>query len=436
MSYVVCFYFTVSQEEDDDDENNVYNYGNFSSYNNFQPMPDNKPLEIQEITKNDNNETQKEVILAYDSEKKSESIKVVHNVFETNDINENKLKCDEDMNIEDLNLKVDEEIESIIESNSIQVDTSEPNIVIVKNFDIPSSSNNDSPICDNVSLSAFDDNPIDTTDPLKELNSDVDNNLQDISCENDSDKTQKLEEIEITSNPNLQGFDEHKNLTETKPDENIINDDFSDFGDFDDFQSVNSKNNVSSVVEKSENPWVNDDSNQFEFGNFAVNFEDKFSTEDNVTLKSESVSNNEAQLKSEVKETDHQLEDDDDFGDFDDFKSSARKPEANEIGVEDPSHCHHELSVLNLQSTENEPQILESITNVLRSVFLEEITEPENEFEGKLESLLSETWGHLMETDERQPYIVHWNNSLGQKTLLKALCIDSRNIVSIILVFI
>ncbi|CAB3245769.1 unnamed protein product [Arctia plantaginis] len=421
--------YSLSQEDDDDDENNVY-YGNFSSYNTFQRTPDNKPLEIQEqeVTKNDSNETQKEVILTYDSEKESETSKVVHNVFGTNDINENKLKCDEDMNIEDLNLKVDEEIESIIENNSIQIDTSEPNIVIVKNFDIPSSSNNDSPICDNVSLSAFDDNPIDTTDPLKELNSDADNNLQDnvISSENDSDKTQKLEEIEITSDPNLQAFDESSNFTETKPKENIVSDDFSDFGDFDDFQSVNSNINVSNIVERSDNPWVNDDSNEFEFGNFAVNFEDKFNTVDNVTLKSESVSNNIDQLNSEIKEIDNQSEDDD-FGDFDDFKSSTTKTEANE--VEDPSYCHHELSVLNLQSAENEHQILESITNVVSSVFLEEITEPQSEFEGKLESLLSETWGHLMETDERQPYIVHWNNSLGQKTLLKALCIDSRNIL-------
>ncbi|KOB64090.1 Uncharacterized protein OBRU01_24577 [Operophtera brumata] len=71
---------------------------------------------------------------------------------------------------------------------------------------------------------------------------------------------------------------------------------------------------------------------------------------------------------------------------------------------------------------------MESITNVLSSIFKEEVMEPQREFEGKLETMLSETWRHLRETDVRQPYIVNWNNSLGQKTLLRALCIDSRNI--------
>lgn len=443
--------YSLSQE-DDDDENNGYNYGNLS-YNNFQPAPDNKSLEIKEteITINIESEVQKETFLKYGEHKDSDQDNGSHNVFGTNDINENKLKCDEDTNIEDLNLKVDEEIESIVESNVEHIETSEPSVGNIKDFDIPS--NNDSPSCDNTNLSSFEDNAIDSGDSLKVFDSElVDEplgtqpievitkveldtgdpetsfqvtSLQDNKEEEDKELSEPLqfEETSVKSDCSTHIFEQLPGLNDVKSDDNVIDD---DFGDFDDFQSVNTKSHVTHFVD--DNPWQNTDSNESDFGNFTANFEEiKYSMEDVPPAENISESDTLDKLNCDAKAIDNSTEDDD-FGDFNDFKSSAVKTIPNDLAVEDSSQCQ-DMPVLNFQSIENEHQNLECINKVLSSVFLEEIAEPESEFEGKLESLLSETWGHLMETDERQPYIVNWNNSLGQKTLLRALCIDSRNIL-------
>lgn len=440
--------------EDDDDDNNVYDYGNFSSYNNFQSKPDNKPLEIkkQEITMNIDNEVQKEIFLKYEN-KETEHNNASHHVFGTNDINENKLKCDEDLSIEDLNLKVDEDLKSIVESNTEQIEISEPSVGSEKDLDIPNNSINDNPNCDNSNVPPLDETTVDAPEPLKEFSlpfveqleaqpneevlmknefsatnaeKTVEENTPSIP--NEVDEPFVLEESSITSENNTQSVDQSTKDFKSNLDDNFLDD---DFGDFDDFQSVNTISNVTNIVETSINPWENVDTNESDFRNFTANFEETKiqSTEDLTPTESVSITNNLDLPESETKATDNNIDDDDDFGDFDDFQSSSAKTESNEVSIEDPVHCQ-ELPVFNLQSAESDHQIMERITKVLSSVFLEELAEPESGFEGKLESLLSETWGHLMETDERQPYIVNWNNSLGQKTLLRALCIDSRNIVS------
>ncbi|CAH2045315.1 unnamed protein product, partial [Iphiclides podalirius] len=170
--------------------------------------------------------------------------------------------------------------------------------------------------------------------------------------------------------------------------ENLGNKDqtIDEIGDFDEFQFVSNNDNTEYYVETIENPWVDEpQTSAVQVGEFKANFDENYeesSNIDNQMIKNDSI--------------------DDDFGDFDDFKSCAK------------------------QSSQEEK---DRINNMLSSIYNEEISEPESEFVGKLESVLNETWGHLVDIDARQPYMVNWNNSVGQKSLLKALCIDSRNIL-------
>ncbi|KAJ8723894.1 hypothetical protein PYW07_007874 [Mythimna separata] len=435
--------YSLSQD-DDDDENNDYNYGNFSSYNHYQS--DNKPLEIKdpEITKSINTAEHENIYKEYEPNKETEQSGVSQDEFETNDINENKLKCEEDLNIEDLNLELDEEIVTNIVENSDENESSDQNTDSLKDLNIPSYSNNSSQE-DRTNESviiptvAVKQTLVDSDEAIVEQSIDDSEKQENIAEEldfshlKDNEIVPPILEIEPTeqecSTQNLNDFTENVEHSleqaDGKTNENVENVVEDDFGDFDDFQFASTKSNVTNFVESS-NPWESNDTNEMDFGNFTANFEEnKLHSQDSPDLEASSLSNND-QCDNQIKEEDNNL-DDDDFGDFDDFKSSAVKTQESSE-VQEEEECQ-ELSVLNLQSTDNELHIMESITKVLTSVFIEEITEPDVEFEGKLESLLSETWGHLMETDERQPYIVNWNNSLGQKTLLKALCIDSRNIL-------
>lgn len=434
---------SVSQEDDDDEEHNDYNYGNFSSYNHYQS--DKKTLGIRdaEITKSLDTEEHKDLPKDYEKSKETQQSCVSHDQFETN---ENELKCEEDINIEDLDLKLDEEIVTNIVENSDENESSDQNTDSFKDLNIPFNSNNSSQD-DSTNTSPY-EHVIDPTVVLKQSHVDADEAIVEQSIninakhetttedlnvthlkQNDAESSYKVSELierEYSQDSNEFPENVQQSLTEfdIQSNENVVD----DFGDFDDFQFANAKSNVTSVVDSS-NPWETHDTSEMDFGTFTANFEEsKVHAQDSPQLETRTMSSND-QLINEVKEQDNHLDDYDDFGDFDDFKSSAVKPETSE-GQEE-GECQ-ELSVLNLQSTDNENHIMESITKVLTSVFIEEIAKPDVEFEGKLESLLSETWGHLMETDERQPYIVNWNNSLGQKTLLKALCIDSRNIVSCI----
>lgn len=385
----------------------------------------------------------KDLYEKYEHSKETEQSSVSHDGCEINDINENKLKCEDDLNIEDLNLKLDEEIVTNIVENSDENESSDQNTDSLKDLNIPCNSNNSS------QDDSSNENVADTTDAVKQLHVDSDqasveqsidvnvihetikedvdlSHLKETAAssivENDLTEQENALQNPIDSPENVDPDSRSLKHFDVQTDANVPED---DFGDFDDFQFANTESDVASFVDSS-NPWENNDTNEMDFGNFTANFEENnLHTQDSPHLENRTMSNND-QLENQVKEDVNNLEDDD-FGDFDDFKSSAAKTEPSEVQEED--ECQ-ELSVLNLQLTDNEHHIMERITKVLTSVFIEEISEPEVEFEGKLESLLSETWGHLMETDERQPYIVNWNNSLGQKTLLKALCIDSRNIVS------
>ncbi|CAH0594268.1 unnamed protein product [Chrysodeixis includens] len=432
--------YNLSQEEDDDDVNNDYNYGNFSSYNHYQPSPENKPHEIKEheITKKVDDEVQKEIFIEYENNRETEQSNSSREVFGTSDINENKLKCDEDTNIEDLNLKLDEEIVTIIEDNSDELETSEQNADSFKDLNIPSSSNNSSQgtnvsSCENVNdpVEGRKDTHVDYEEEFVERFSEETTKFEsnadpvDIALPEPKDAKSPVQiveppRIEETLNPG----ELSKEYKQSSPELNIPANDINlddDFGEFDDFKFVNTKTDVATVVDGS-NPWENAETNESDFGNFTANFDENQFRSTEPPLKTTSISETNQNI-TEIKDEESNL--DSDFEDFEDFKSSAVKSGTNVAPEEECQQLHF----LNLQATDNEHQIMESISKVLSSVFQEEISNATVETECKLESLLSETWGHLMQTDERQPYIVNWNNSLGQKTLLKALCIDSRNIL-------
>ncbi|XP_026743105.1 uncharacterized protein LOC113504835 isoform X2 [Trichoplusia ni] len=432
--------YNLSQEEDDDDVNNDYNYGNFSSYSHYQPSPNNKPHEIKEheITKSVDDEVHKEVFIEYGNSTQTEQSNSSQDVFGASDINENKLKCDEDTNIEDLNLKLDEEIVTIIEDNGDEHETSEQNADSFKDLNIPCSSNNSSQgtnvsSCENVNepIEGSKETQIDLEEEIVERFSEVtvkfesNANPVDIALSEHMDAASSIQFVDPPRLGDLsKDSEEHTDEFKQPPQElstvtNDINID-DDFGDFDDFKFVNTKTDVATVVDSS-NPWENAETNESDFGNFTANFDENQFRSVETPQNTIPISDTDQAVR-EIKDEESNL--DSDFEDFEDFKSSAVKSGAN---VAPEEEC--QLHFLNLQSTDNEHQIMESISKVLSSVFQEEISNTNVETECKLESLLSETWGHLMQTDERQPYIVNWNNSLGQKTLLKALCIDSRNIL-------
>lgn len=436
--------YSLSQE-DEDYENNDFSYSNFTSYNHFQSGPDDNLQDIKEheIKKNVKSVVPNEIILKYENLEGLENNITTHTVIGGSDINENKLRCEDEINIEDLNLKVDKEIESIVENNIEQIEVTDENIDIVKDFSIPCNTNIDSPICYTTNTSPFEESTVEDCHAPKESNSNlftpVSSQPIDIHVEAEPELKHADSVIADNSVSSVNQFKESVNLEETlvksvdredlkhislKLEENVVIDD-----DFEDFQSVNIESNVTNVVEN-DDPWQNTDTNDSDFGDFRANFEEiKFQSANlDSPVDHIDASSKQEQFESDTQEIEviKNLHDSDDYDDFDDFKSSSIKNMSTES--RENSQCN-ELPVLNLQLIENEHQIMERIAKVLSSVFLEEISEPEVEFEGQLETHLSETWGYLKETDERQPYIVNWNNSFGQKTLLKALCIDSRNIL-------
>lgn len=189
-----------------------------------------------------------------------------------------------------------------------------------------------------------------------------------------------------------------------------------DFGDFEDFQMKDSNDTLVLPI-NSDNPWDNSTNENSEFGNFTANFDVNPQKLEKISSDKPGEDYGESGFATKLND------DDEDFGDFDDYRSSTKED------IKDMNTTTN-VPVLNFQSQDNEMQIVDTLNNVLTSIFTNEIPESDNSLDDKLEQYLSETWGHLIDIDVRQPYIVNWNNSLAQKTLLKALCIDSRNIVS------
>ncbi|KAM3956545.1 LOW QUALITY PROTEIN: aftiphilin [Aphomia sociella] len=410
--------YNLSQYDDDDSIN--YNYGDFSSYDHYKSTLSEKKESSSSgnIVENDTSN----VNILMESKFKVEC--------EAESSTANKLSSEEDINIEDLDLKLEQELvenstrnylkEEEIKRDSIESHSSGKDEL----SDIPNSINHDS--ISNKSLPKTSDILQESTEYLDhvEEKETFDEIIEDKVEENENENSQNMQ---VNSNILPETSKEELHISSNVKNEDILND------DFDDFQFISSDkviDNIPAFVDTCDNPWENDQVENSDFGDFTANFEDNNSNELNTALPNSEFDTNDNlditnEMQTKVVLGDN---DEDDFGDFDDFRSTTMESRETELSQE-PELLSQQVPVFNLQSSDNEVQIMESINKVLNSIFKEDVAETEEKFEGTLDSLLSVTWGHLMETDVRQPYMVNWNKSLAQKTLLKALCIDSRNIL-------
>ncbi|XP_063367317.1 uncharacterized protein LOC134655785 isoform X2 [Cydia amplana] len=462
--------YNLSQEDD-------YDYGSFSTYNHFQSAisvnkPLSEPIHINNTNHGDSSETVKNacdndtlnwtntnIENKLNDEQQQEIEVKLHNVTEIDSMNnenheaelktvENlncedtqtnkKINNEEELNIEDLNLTVEEEsLNSVVKNelydSNADIDKSEssdkeksphiPDVTSIITSDLHETLPSDEITSTPPSLDDIDDPP-NTIDDLKMDNENVTDYIE-VKNETETDPS-------FNMNDQVEPLQAPETFQQVLTEVNNETDDDDEFGDFNDFHTASNikPSTITAIVDACENPW---ESNQTEstdqsqmpvssdFGAFEAYFDDTEKTEPPIfdEFKSQVASVPDGQsLQQNI------VEDDDDFGDFDDFKSSVQETKDNENDIQDPL-----TRVLDFQSTESESQLLENISKILYSIFDEEIPEPETVFDGRLEGMLCETWGHLLETDVRQPYIVNWNSSIGQKTLLKALCIDSRNIL-------
>lgn len=414
-------YFSVSQ---DDDEN--YDYGSFSTYNHFQSATEMKKPEVimETITK------------IIENEKHDESLPENKNGIDlelgSNSV-ESKLKSEDEV-IEDLDLKVDEEvlgnIDTVVNESCIEFEGHEAlskSEEIVEKVDIPNISNinqedltpSELPLDDILteppSLEQIDEPPC----YIGEIAMDT----VDLKCTDGLSVTEDLQTLQEPVDVKEPIVKDSLKDPLNKNNDSQDNDD--DFGDFDDFQFASVSDKTGIVIDNCENPWGNSEPADNDFGNFG-DFKASFdNSEVNINESTQKDITN-----SDVHTTiEHIPENDDDFGDFNDFKTST----IDDASVATSLRNDDESSpppLLTLQSLENESEFQEKVNSLINNIFYEEMPEYEEVFEGKLETHLSVTWKHLLEVDVRQPYMVNCNNSLAQKTLLKALCIDSRNIVS------
>lgn len=442
--------------QDDDEEN--YDYGSFTTYNHFQSVteskkPDFEPTvkvianeEIDKRLENDKDLFQVQTVSDNKKPDLESYVKVIENndigeileedkngIERTNIISQPESKFEEDVIIEDLNLEIDQvnlekfdelvlkdNIESKADTNNIddviEIDIQDANTVSQNNVS-ESVLQSDNCAMDCVSFEHTEELAKQVNDIIIDEQDDLTNNSSEFNVFPDNEIT-----LEEKQKPFKKDSSEAINKSENELDE--------DFGDFDEFQVASTDWEPTTIIADCDNPWDVKESDANDFGNFTANFEN----EDSLHVEPQTnidPRDNSKEIISVLK-TDN-LSEDDDFGDFDDFKSSEVITSGD---VEtDESVSFLQTPLLRLSSLDDDSQLMENVNKVINDMFENEIPEPETKIEGKLEAVLGETWGHLLETDVRQPYMVNWNNSVGQKTLLKALCIDSRNIVSIINLF-
>ncbi|XP_022121305.2 uncharacterized protein LOC110997453 isoform X2 [Pieris rapae] len=393
---------------EDEDENDEYNYGNFHNFH--DAISNNEDSEPQIETCNIKTDHSNIGIIEHSK----------HSPSNQNSIDKASI---DDVAIEDLNLKVEQESDLVdqIESNNSNLDEDSDTYGITC-FTPHIESPNKSTLCINSNVVTEESNKVNEVETvIPELN-----DLSLFSEKGEEFPVKLLEQSEsnIVKNQVL-----IENITsqceESKQDLKTCD----DFDDFEDFKfSTNSNYNI---IESTGNPWESKDQKDFNFGDFKANFDVNESLHEELhneklndeIINSQAILDDSQKLNEEIINSQAVLDEsqDEDFGDFDDFKSSVNK--------EIEEHASQHVTVLTFQSNDNEGQIIESIKNILLNIFPDDLPDSETAFDGNLESLLGETWHHLKEIDVRQPYIVYWNNSLSQKTLLKALCIDSRNIL-------
>ncbi|CAH0756432.1 unnamed protein product [Diatraea saccharalis] len=384
--------YSYSQEED---ESNGFEFNNFSAYNIH--TSDNNKLPILLSSTNENVDV---------TCNKANSCKENEDKESLNHIPE--LPHEDDIHIEDLNLIIHQEpTNSNIKTNQeISETDSDDKIEKDLQVNIPDVCNNDS----------------ESDNKLSTLNED-----QSDKFESPSQETIEPQSDNIVTKEDVCNLNCDNKSTDFAIEESIDNSSLKkiddDFEDFDEFKFINA-DRKSEILVESNDPWGNSASEDIEFGNFTANFDNSDCALSQSILREEKSSITNKQVEAEIGNSD------DEFGDFDEFKSSATDNGKNMELVQEQIVQNQQVPVLNFQSS-NENQIIETINKVLESIFPEEISDSGggDNFQNKLDISLGETWSYLKQTDTRQPYMVNWNNSLAQKTLLKALCIDSRNIL-------
>lgn len=417
-------YFSVSQ---DDDEN--YDYGSYSTYNHFQSATEiKKPQGIMDtITKIIENEKH--------DESQSENKNGIDLELGSNSI-ESKHKLEDEV-IEDLDLKVDEEVlgntHAVVDESCIEF---EANVTISKseeilgNVDTLNISNTDQ---EDLAPSELPPDDILTEPPSIEQIDESTCYVEEITVNTVdlkyTDSLSVTEDVQKLLQEPVHVKEPAAKDPSKDPLSKLDDSHDDDFGDFDDFQFASISDKSTIVVDSYENPWGNSEPADNDFGNFG-DFKASFDNSQSKVNINEYTSNDDTVItKSDVHTiAEHIPENDDDFGDF-------KSPALDDASVETALRDDDESSpppppLLTLEQLENEREFQERVNSLINDIFYEEMPIHEEVIEGRLESQLSVTWGHLVEVDVRQPYMVNWNNSLAQKTLLKALCIDSRNIVS------
>ncbi|XP_077300368.1 aftiphilin [Arctopsyche grandis] len=205
-------------------------------------------------------------------------------------------------------------------------------------------------------------------------------------------------------------------LAEKKDDLN--DDDFGDFEDFTTFQSGDIKDILSGSLNTSQCPppleTANIDDVQCD-----VNEKMDFIVDNNSPV-------NDFSSTPPVNDVD----DDDDFGDFDTYNPVVRN---DETAVSETTTTDDDDFKMSELLSENESTAGDKFNLVVNNIFCEE-----NVFECDIESkesncelktVLGESWNHLINCETEQSYLFPWNNSASQKSLLKSLGIDSRNIL-------
>ncbi|XP_045502962.1 uncharacterized protein LOC123699949 [Colias croceus] len=401
--------YRLSQEEDED--NNSYDYGNYSSYTNYCQEPN--------INENEHFKSEPENSSLNVEEKKicTETSAAVQTEFI---LNETETTKSEDIAVEDLNLKIEQE--NVISdhlvthtiNNAVDPDTYGISCIV---------DHLDSPDKTNVVLN---ENEEDESSDEKSISETNVSPLDNCEVQGSSENTVEIEKEDPVSNEiDIEQHIEQDTIQSEEVEPAMKSTNTDDFDDFEEFKFTETSISNNEVTANFENPWDNNDTEDFSFGDFKANFENN--SDSIQPFKEEQINNEEDVVVNKPITNSEDMDLDDDFGDFDDFKSSVNQESEDKPTTE--TELAHHVTVLNFQSPNNEAQIIESINNIIFNIFPEDLPNCEPEFDKTLDSMLTETWHHLKEVDERQPYMVHWNNSLGQKSLLKALCIDSRNIL-------
>ncbi|KAI5643060.1 clathrin-binding box of aftiphilin, vesicle trafficking domain-containing protein [Phthorimaea operculella] len=403
-------HYNLSQDEDDDN----YDFGSFSTFNHFQSSQ-NKSNPI--ITK------------VVDSDKVNVSpndLQDIPGVVNVDIAEQNKQKFEEETNIEDLNLedlKADQDtIDKIPDQNedsNVEIKISNPNIESVQEPVMLQSVSDVDSTAANINTCDLQPDELD---------------IEPCSIDQPEEPPSYVDDI-IAAVENLQ-------MTPTEPDLPLdITENDEPMQEFKSTEIDKQEFTEASEVEKQEFT-VNSDIEKQEFIVASESEKQEFTVSSEIEKQ---------EITATYEKVEHKEEIDDDFGDFDDFQfaspsniPTSDKPatllscdnpwDKNDETTDDDFEVQLatgsedlELPFLDVQLPED--KLMEFVNNIINEIYEEEIPEPEEENEATLDSVLGVTWGHLLQTDERQPYMVNWNNSLGQKTLLKALCIDSRNIL-------